>query len=199
MKRLTGVLKLTAALLMALSLCACGSGEGKLTALELSPQPSPTAGTAALEGDWYGYWVMNDAGGEWSSMEGYWWDCCAHSDGGDEPYLLLWDEDMPRDNYLALIRFEKTGEGYRCTGGDFLDIPIAPEAAGLKLENEGGALLKISGSFEDADSGCFYYSFYMRPWGELWPDNKPRPYYYESWYLPKIEAAKPIPDEILIK
>lgn len=55
-------------------------------------------------------------------------------------------------------------------------------------------LICIDGWYEDAD-GSFHYAMYLRPWGTLWddiaadsPDNLP--YYYDSWYLPLIEAGK---------
>ena len=38
---------------------------------------------------------------------------------------------------------------------------------------------------------------YLRPWGSRWPGSEDeKPYYYESWYLPLIEAGEAMPDKI---
>ena len=58
------------------------------------------------------------------------------------------------------------------------------------------AVLLISGQYEDSVTGSFCYTFFLRPWGDPWPDTGRRPACYESWYLPKIQSGASVPDKI---
>ena len=60
----------------------------------------------------------------------------------------------------------------------------------------------IDGSYtaDDGTSGLTYY-IYLRPWGQLWDDIAQEfpddiPYYYESWYLPLVQAGQSAPERI---
>jgi hypothetical protein len=106
---------------------------------------------------------------------------------------------MPKDNYLAKLLLEKSGDSYSCTGGDFLDIAIANGQTTINLSESSGALLTVSGKYEDSSTGDFYYSFYMRQWGDTWPDSGRTPRYYQEWYLPMLQAGEAAPDEINTK
>lgn len=180
-------------------LCGCGKATKQLTTVELAEQES-TETELRLDGQWYGYWIMNDSTDDWAYLDGSWWDCCAEvTTSGNELVLLIWDEDMPKDNYLAKFLLKKSGDSYSCTGGDFLDIAIADGQATINLSENSGALLTISGKYEDSSTGDFYYSFYMRPWGDAWPDSGRTPRYYQDWYLPMLQAGEGAPDEINTK
>ena len=58
-------------------------------------------------------------------------------------------------------------------------------------------MIWISGDYEDGDDE-FHYDIYLRPWGLYWDDveEEAHPYYYADWYLPLIDAGKPMPDAI---
>ena len=56
-------------------------------------------------------------------------------------------------------------------------------------------LLVISCGAEN-DTGTFYYTAYLRPWGQEWSDLQEKPYYYEDWYLPLIREGKPMPQAL---
>ena len=61
-------------------------------------------------------------------------------------------------------------------------------------------LIVLSGDYAD-ESGSYRYEAYLRPWGQLWDDAAAvsetlLPYFYESWYLPRIRANEPMPDRI---
>ena len=99
------IVVLVFAALCTLVLSGCGKAEPKITVVTMTPSPEENLESISLEGGWYGYWSASDATGDWKSVEGKYWDCCAEvlvEDDGCS--LLLWDEDMPRDNYLAKLR-----------------------------------------------------------------------------------------------
>lgn len=176
---------------------ACGREEPKITLVALSPSPEETDEPAPLTGGWYGYWSASGASGDWKSMGGKYFDCCAEvrrEENGD--ILLLWDEDMSQENYLARLTLEETEGRYSCTGGDFLGVMLTPEDVCLKMSNREGPVLQIIGQCEDSVTGSFSYSVSLRPWGDIWPESGRRPAYYENWYLPKIEAGTGMPDKI---
>ena len=178
-------------------LCGCGSLDRKLTVVEESPLPERLPGPEELSQYWYGYWYLTDAQGDWSSLEGYSWDCCGQlSAGGRIGSILIWDEDMPKDYYLASFDLQQSDGEYICTGGEFLDIELGAGDAWIKLTDDEGMLLDISGGYSDGSTGSFYYVLTLRPWGDEWPQGKSCPYYYERWYLPKIEAGEDPPDVI---
>ena len=179
------------------TVCGCSFLEKKITVVETDAQQETEAQQAELGPYWYGYWYLTDAGDEWRPLDGYSWDCCGQlSSDGDALSMLIWDENMPKDYYLARIDFRYSQGSYSCTGGEFLDISLGREAATIKLEDDKGKILKFSGFYSDDSTGSFYYVIYLRPWGDQWPTGQSRPYYYETWYLPKIEAGEDPPDVI---
>lgn len=183
------------AVLCTLGLSGCGKAEPKITVVAITPSPEENLENISLAGGWYGYWRASDATGDWKSVEGKYWDCCAEvlvEDDGCS--LLLWDEDVPRDDSLAKLRFKEEEGRYSCTGGELLDIAVVPDE--VRLRQRDGAVLQITGQFEDPVTGYFSYTILLRPWGDLWPDTERRPAYYESWYLPKVQSGASIPDKI---
>ena len=143
---------------------------------------------------------MTDASGEWESMDGMWWDCCAElretKDG--EYTLLIWDEDLPKDNYLAKLNFQRSDDDFGCVGGEIMDRTVSKRGCSLKLiDSEDGTLMKITGKYRSDTLGFFSYTMRMRAWGEQWDEAEDElPYFYESWYLPLIEDDKPMPDKL---
>lgn len=176
------------------------------------PTTAASTGDALLDwwnGDWYGWWTVTGGDGEYESWNNQWWDCCANiSIGADYTgKVIIWDEDLPQDNALseANVALSAIGTGEYGTltseGGYIFDGELSHadwiiDPALMDYDN----LICIDGWYEDGD-GSFHYAMYLRPWGTLWddiaadsPDNLP--YYYESWYLPLIEAGKSMPDTL---
>ncbi len=192
---------LTLALAFLLTLCACsGQKQKNKTVIVLedsgteSAQPVPTAGK-----DWYGWWKMDHTSGDWAHMYGYYWDCCAElSEEDGKLSLLLWDENLPKEDFLARAALEKRGGGLCCTDGSFLDRELDETSWDMELgEDAAGALLTIRGDYDAVGKGGFRYEIYLRPWGCRWPGAADeRPYWYESWYLPLIEQGSAMPEEI---
>ena len=176
------------------------------------PMTSTPTGDALLDwwnGDWYGWWAVTGGDGEYEDWSNQWWDCCANiSIGADYTgKVIIWDEDLPQDNAVseANVTLSAIGTGEYGTltseSGYFMDGELAHadwivDPGLMDYDN----LICIDGWYED-ENGSYHYSIYLRPWGTLWddvaaddPDNLP--YYYESWYLPLVEAGKAMPDTL---
>ncbi|MGM9523657.1 MAG: hypothetical protein ACI3VU_04515 [Faecousia sp.] len=160
------------------------------------------------DGDWYGWWMMENCTGYYADLEGYWWDLCAEIDIDESGAgtISLWDEDYTRDNLLGLVSI-------------YIDTASGADAH--------GSLVSVSGSFEIGDIGegdwnaspadagyddclmftgkvqdgedSYEYTIVLRPWGTLWDDVEEDflPYYYDDWYLPLIEENAEMPDYII--
>ena len=168
-------------------------------------------------GDWYGWWIIDNARGEdCEGLEGKWWDCGAeiNIDENGKGTILFWDEDNGRDaseeDRLGLVDISlKPDEGgslgtvYSEKGFFFVselkkgEWKLDPDA--IKKDFGLDDFLEITGSYEDGENG-FDYTIYIRPWGTIWDDDVSEkenfPYHYEDWYLPLVEAGEDMPDEI---
>lgn len=149
-------------------------------------------------GDWYGWWVIEEAVGSYESEAGGWRDLCADIYIGEDGCgdMLLWDESYSRTVPLGFVELSLQADGSAVSENGHFGIAevadtwhIDPNA--YTMEN----MLVIQGVHED-DAGAFSYTLYLRPWGQDWSDAENKPYYYDSWYLPLIEAEKPMPDHI---
>ena len=202
---------------------AFGDKNGKITVdpstLSRESAGSGTAqsagtGDALLDwwnGDWYGWWVMTGCSGYYESMEGQWWDVCGVIDI-DTDYtgtVTLWDESYTRAEPMAsaMVSLNEAGTGEHGTmmseGGWFTNIALEHAdwivdpgivAPGM-MERED--IICIDGWYEDGDDE-YHYEIYLRPWGLYWDDAGEDflPHFYTDWYLPLIEAGKPMPDSI---
>ena len=194
--------RITAAVLaLVLLLAGCGKGDTdtvKTVVVENGSIDRAAAKTAVtdISGDWYGWWRMYSTSGDWAHMYGYWWDCCAEVKDGS---MLLWDEDLPKANFLAEAKLSMHGKDVRCTGGSFIDRELKSGSWDITLsEDDCGTLMTISGKYDAVGKGGFSYEIFLRPWGSKWPedDEDKLPYYYNDWYLPLIEEGKDMPDVI---
>lgn len=143
-------------------------------------------------GDWYGWWRIDNSSG---ALADTWYDLCGRLtpqvDGS--VYLLLWDEDQSAAKPMceATLRRNEDGSAMAAEGYFWL-MPLAD--AGWTLRQEDGRIT-LSGHHE-AEGESFDCSLCLRAWGESWDDPNERPFYYESWYLPLIEAGKTMPSRM---
>lgn len=176
------------------------------------PMTAAPTGDTLLDwwnGDWYGWWIITGADGGYESSNNNWWDCCAQISIGTNytGSVIIWDEDLPKDNALseASVSLNSAGTGEYGTltseDGYFLNSELTHADwivdPGIMDYDD---LICIDGWYED-ENGSFHYSIYLRPWGTLWDDvaaDDPDdlPYYYESWYLPLVNAGKAMPDTL---
>ena len=186
-----------------------------------APSAAPASGSENAsdwwKGDWYGWWVVYDAGGSYLK-EGYAnqaWDACATiQTDGDDAYLEIWDEDGD-DVAWAELRLGPGLSDRGCmtnTDGTFYNSEIAEGEWVLDPAGELSAgfdeLFVIHGTYtrpSNTDDWLEYY-IYLRPWGTRWDDiesgdtsdmiypDDMMPINYESWYLPLIEAGESMPE-----
>ena len=205
--------KRAAALLLAITLLAalpgCGKNEEKKTRVTLESSPTPITETqtpgetqtlGGFAGDWYGWWRMKNTRGDWAHMYGYYWDCLCQiretENGG--LHLLLWDEDMAKDNWLSQAELVLDYGEPQLKEGDFLDRSLAAGDWDMRVaQDANGTLLTIKGKYDAVGKGGFSYEIVLRPWGSRWevPADE-QPYYYADWYLPLIEAGEGMPDAL---
>ena len=162
-------------------------------------QPLTAAPTKTGPDDWYGWWRMYNTSGDWAHMYGYYWDCCAEIAQEEGTLRLqLWDEDLPKDVGLAAARLREDNGVLKCVAGTFLDRELGPESWNIASASDSyGQLLHIRGSYDAVGKGGFQYEIFLRPWGSRWPGSEDeKPGFYESWYLPLIEAGVKMPEVI---
>ena len=168
---------------------------------------------SAWEGDYYGWWTVVDAGGEYDDEDTYLyfaWDVCATiEDNGDGTgYIEIWDEDND-DVAWADVSFD--GGVMTSVEGSFFNDGIESGEWVVDPANSMVSafdkMLCIHGFYakpSNSDDWIEYYIF-IRPWGMKWDDMKNgdmsemiysdmMPIEYENWYLPKIEAGLDMPD-----
>ena len=153
------------------------------------------------DSEWYGWWMVTDATGEFEEYDGAYFDCCANFEPTSEGYTLMsiWDEVYTDYNNncigeIYLEHYEDLGyssvEGFFLTGDDIASegqVMVIPEAAGV--ENA----LYITIPVETADGG-FTEEVFLREWGYEWDEElATTPTYYDSYFLPLMEDGEALP------
>lgn len=188
------------------------------TDIELPTEPNTEATEAAdpvsayWEGDWYGWWVVTNAGGNYADWVDCYWDACAtvssYIDGTGN--ITIWDEDCAEDECIidTDVTFGAGTTDYGCMmseSGSFwgceighADWIVDPGASAVSSVDH---MICIEGTYSDPDDNgdsWFDYVFYLRPWGMEWEDvryvtdlpyDDMMPKYYDTWYLPLIESG----------
>lgn len=147
------------------------------------------------KGDWYGWWIVDEGTGSFADATGNWWDLCANitmgSNNGGK--ITLWDQDSSKEEPLGEVAFYLE-QGVAVSQNGYFGAAVIGEGdwyidpQSSEMEN----MLVISGGAEN-DTGTFYYTAYLRPWGQTWEDVQEKPYHYENWYLSMIEEGQPMP------
>lgn len=155
-------------------------------------------GSGEATEEWYGFWIMTDCTGKMEEYDDMWWDLCARvSSNGDGSYtMVLWDEDYNSINDpIGEIIFEIRDGDYDSTEGWFYMDEFTDELKCIFADSPTEDMLYWKGTYSDTE-GSYTYELYLRPWGTDWSDldDDWMPYYYESWYLPLIEAGASLPD-----
>lgn len=147
------------------------------------------------EGDYYGWWLIENVIEGNSSAEGNWWDCCMtldiNADGSGT--LVIWDEDYGKNDPIAEV--EVSVSNYAgvtrivSESGQFMGDPV--EHADWLFYSDATSYedsLGFTATYEDDSTKMDCY-FFLRQWGTIWDDveEKDLPGYYESWYLPLLD------------
>lgn len=166
------------------------------------------------DGDWYGWWVIYEGGGDYADLESYCYDACATiSVHGDTGLVDLWDEDCAEGMNIGYIdvAFEPgtTDKGRMVSvSGDFYDDEIAARDwvvdPGDSIVSRFDSMILIDGMYyEDGNSSNWiHYYVFLRPWGMSWEDVRSDSCYdmpydnmlplgYDSWYVPHMNDAMP--------
>lgn len=167
------------------------------------PQPMNNS----WSGDWYGYWSISDASGDWAPLDGKSFDCFAHIDMplNGLGSIRLWDESTSLDRSIADVRLSLSGAGEnefghaRSVSGTFFDQELPEGRWNISPGRQRAAsLIRISSRYY-SEKGSFKYEIILRPWAYIWDDviqsgEYRLPFYYESWYLPTLAKNLPMPD-----
>lgn len=166
------------AICLCLLLCACSKSD-ELVVIT-SPSPSPTASPQPsvkpfseekLEGQWYGYWEMFGADGNWGEMEKQQWKCWASISKDD--VLRLWDVDIDKENGLAQFKISRGDSFGSAAEGWFMDKESGMEHCRIAVSHdEYGPLLTVRGSYDSEKNGDFSFVFRLRPEGDKWPKDE---------------------------
>ena len=203
------ILAVAIAVLVVFCFAACGNRGGDEPNIE-SSEPAVADDSAASdggsnaafswwEGDWYGYWVAEKAGGEFAEWDGGKWDCYAviDVDADGSATMYIWDDET--DMATAEIKIDPEGGvtpmgSANSTGGeafaeplDYADWTIMPTYDGYE-DYYGNTKFDDYMEFEglvDTDDVYLRYTIVLRPWGILWDDvpADDRPPFYEEWYV----------------
>ena len=146
-------------------------------------------------GDWYGWWKIEGSDGK---MPVSWYDCCASFAEQEDGLvrMTLWDEDGSRSEPLAEISFSVLEDGSLLTeNGYFLYADIRKGDWTVSTADHAIYMDDISHATNSAE---FHAAVYLLQWGRRWDhaEAEQRPFYYEDWYLPLIEAGESMPDSI---
>ena len=152
--------------------------------------PKPVNEDSFWNGQWYGWWCVKYASGDYETFDSIAWDLYAViEDYGDgSGYITLWDTETARERPLVRgdVNFDSFGvmTSASCTfydGGEWLpnvvrvqpmgiyDWYVDPESSSVShFEN----MIEIEGFYEDPnnDDNYFTYYMYLRPWGTQWDD-----------------------------
>jgi len=170
---------------------AANSGSGELDPSQLE----------YWEGDWYGWWAINDVDVGDTSLEGSWWDCCANLelDENGSGTMYIWDEDCSRSDPMSecgmTVSIVNGNVARFCSeDGWFYESPVQhADWLCYSDDDQFADVMWFEGHFK-GDNDEFDFTVYMRPWGTLWDDvaevePDTMPYYYYDWYLPLVEGG----------
>lgn len=161
-------------------------------------------------GDWYGWWYISEGTGAYATETMKIRDLAGRIELGEEARgtLLLWDMEHPYTSPLGevVLRVDpNVGASYAGIGmsgqGTFMGQPVLSgdwliDPSTAAYDN----LLEIYGYYSD-EKGDFFYSIFLRPWGQSWediveaddPTKSPAelPVYYELYLEALATDTKP--------
>ena len=181
-------------------------------------EQTAVTGFEMWEGDWYGWWIVWDAYGSYTTYIDNFWEAFATIDvDGDFGTVTLWDNTCSKSDPIAVCDVVFDSYGATDWGtmisleGTFLDGTILGEEwyvdPGDSKMSQFENMLVIEGVYQDpansADS--FEYVIFLRPWGQEWDDvaaagentdyyDDMMPGFYYDWYLPLLEMGYEMPD-----
>lgn len=173
---------------------------------EKETESSPNANF--WNGDWYGYWHIENASGQWENLDGFYFDCFAKINikTAESGEIIMWDENGSFSEPVSAVELSfdfssQAGCGIaRSLSGFLLTEEIAENSWIIDPDNEEFENTISFSAHYHGDDCEFDYFVFLRPWGYTWDDaikerNIRLPYYYDSWYIPMINDNKQMPDK----
>ncbi len=157
-------------------------------------EDDPAMDAGFWAGQWYGWWCIKDATGEYETFNGIAWDLYAEiEDYGDGTgYLTMWDTETSRE--VPLVRgYVNYEEGFGCEpalvsdyctfydGGEWLPQVVSVNSMdfdnwyvdpAVSTVSHFDNMVEIVSYYEDPNNSDNFFAYYMylRPWGTMWDD-----------------------------
>ncbi len=148
-------------------------------------------------GDWYGWWEISGSP-DTALLADTWYDLCARftpcPDGTLR--LRLWDEDQSSEKPMGELILRPGEDGSLVSEEGFFWFDEPGEGSWTLRQKDGR--IDYTGRHE-AGGESFSFTLALRRWGTRWSEGERRPYYYESWYLPLLEAGEEMPGKMGVK
>ena len=153
------------------------------------------------DSEWYGWWMVTDATGDFEEYDGAYFDCCVNFEPTSEGYTLMsiWDEVYTdyNENCIGEIYLEHYEDlGYSSVGGYFLtgddiasdgQVTVIPDIT--EIENTLFTTIPV-----EAENGGFTATLFLTEWGYEWDEELGEyPTYYDSYFLPLMEDGEALP------
>ena len=153
------------------------------------------------DSEWYGWWMVTDATGDFEEYDGAYFDCCVNFEPTSEGYTLMsiWDEVYTdyNENCIGEIYLEYYDDlGYMSVGGYFLtgddiasdgQVTVIPDIT--EIENTLFTTIPV-----EAENGGFTATLFLTEWGYEWDEELGEyPTYYDSYFLPLMEDGESLP------
>ena len=165
-------------------------------------------------GDWYGWWVVYDAGGEYADIVDSWADVCAtiYVDG-DTGRVDIWDDTCEEGKNIAYVDVTfkpgKSDKGRMLSESGYFLIDdvnsgdwIVDPADSIVSRFDQMIYIRAKAVDPDDSGSWIDYMIFLRPWGMSWEDvrndscedmpyTQMMPYYYDDWYVPHMNGTMP--------
>ncbi|HHX37708.1 MAG TPA: hypothetical protein GX717_06990 [Clostridiaceae bacterium] len=160
---------------------------------------------AYWNGDWYGWWWITSAEGDWAHLSEKYYDmyCTIEIDNNGEGYMEFWDDDAGLMKVeVVLDTNNNTEHGILTnTAGYLWDFDYDQgewviDVASTDYENMWTFEDTYIDPTPDEAGSNFDYFICMRPWGQSWEDvadSGERPPGYD-WYMDEISSGNAMPD-----
>ena len=166
------------------------------------------------DGDWYGWWVVYDAGGEYADIVDSWADVCATIRvDGDTGLVDIWDDTCEEGTNLGYIDVTfkpgKSDKGRMLSESGYFLIDdvnsgdwIVDPADSIVSRFDQMIYIRAKAVDPDDSGSWIDYMIFLRPWGMSWEDvrsdscedmpyTQMMPYYYDDWYVPHMNGTMP--------
>lgn len=164
------------------------------------------------DGNWYGWWVIYNAGGIYENFVDSWSDVCATVDV-DTGLVDIWDDTCEEGTNLGYIdvtfRPGKSDKGRMLSESGYFLIDdvnsgdwVVDPADSIVSRFDQMIYIRATAVDPDDSNSWIDYMIFLRPWGMSWEDvrsdscedmpyTEMMPRLYDDWYVPHMNGAMP--------